>query len=122
MWTSEEMELVAHRGDDRVLLRLVHAALPPDDDWWSHYERDIPPRNETKSNAMIHMSISCSDNPETLRSLAARFPKLGSFIAPFVVSGDHGIWFAETLWQGHFSVWGRPVDLQRCTHLPAEPV
>jgi hypothetical protein len=122
MWTAEDDELVAHRGDGRLLYRLVDASTTTEDDWRSHYEEGQPPRKAQIASAVIHMSISCADNPDVLRGLAHRWPQLGSFIASFDVMGDLGIWYAETLWPGHYSIWGRPADLQRCVHLPAEPV
>jgi hypothetical protein len=81
----------------------------------SLYPRPLGSRDE-------HMSISCWEDREHLRTLAREYPKIGSFIVAFEVRGELGIWLAETGTQGHYSVWGRPADLQRCAQLPAEPV
>jgi hypothetical protein len=37
---------------------------------------------------------------------------LGDHLARLVLDGGRGIWFAETLGPGHYTVWGRAHDLE----------
>ena len=121
-WTAESPELVALRGEGQRLLRLVHSRLTTEDDWRSHYELGEKPRKSEVVSALDHMGLSLWESPEPLRALAGRYPQLGTFIVEVEVRGDLGIWLAETGPPGHFTLWGRPADLQRCAQLPSTPV
>jgi hypothetical protein len=69
------------------------------------------------------MGLSMWDRSEPLIALSHRWPQqLGTFLAEVHIVGELGIWFAETGPEGHFTVWGRSVDLQRCVRLPHHPV
>lgn len=110
------------RGDGRILLRLVSAAVTTEDDWRSHYERGEAPRKSEISSALDHMGLSLWDRPEPLMALSNQYPQLGKFLAEVRIDGELGVWFAETGPEGHYTVWGRPADLQRCVGLPHHPV
>jgi hypothetical protein len=96
--------------------------MPQESDWRSHYELGEEPRRFEIRNALTHFGVSMFDRPENARRLAQRWPRLGLFIAEIELGGELGIWFAETGSVGHFTVWGRPTELQRCVRLPTVPV
>lgn len=120
--THDDPEVFPRRGDERQLLRLVRSALTSEADWQSNYERGDPPRKSEIASALDHMGLSMWDRPEPLISLSRQWPKLGTFMAEVRLVGELGIWFAETGPEGHFIVWGRPADLQRCAGLRHYPV
>lgn len=123
--THESPELFAYRGNGRPLYRLVHAAVTTEEDWRSHYERGEPPRKAEIANAMDHFALSMWDREHihVLERLSNRFPeRLGTSVAEVELNGDLGIWYAETGPEGHYTVWGRPADLQRSVSLPTHPV
>ncbi len=106
-------------------MRLVQARSTTEEDWRSHYEMGAVPRKTQIESALIHMGLSMydSDRMPALVNLANRYgDKLGRFVVSVQMDGDLGVWLAETGSLGHFTVWGRPADLQRCVHLPAEPI
>ena len=122
-WTAEDPELTAFRGDGRLLYRLVHARLTGEEDWQSHYEQRKKPRQAEIVNAMDHMGVSVWESIDHLRSLHRAFgDRIGSFMVGVELRGDLGLWYAETGPEGHYTIWGRPADLQRCADLPARPV
>ena len=124
-WQSGDRELQAHLGDGRILFRLVHSESTTEDDWRSHYELGARPRKTEIESALDHMGLSMWDNPEILLRLIERpsmRKALGEFVAEVEVKGSLGVWFAETHSEGHFTIWGRPQDLQRCVRLPTHHV
>ena len=121
--TDDESEIFPIRGDGRRLWRLVHSGLTDEDDWRSHYERGDPPRRSEVVSALSHMSLSMWDRVQPLHVLSKRYPRqLGTYIVAIDAFGELGLWLAATGPEGHFSVWGRPADLQRSAQLPARPV
>jgi hypothetical protein len=122
-WTAEDPELVAYRGGGQVLYRLTDSRLTSEEDWRSHYEQGTRPRHAEIPNAMDHMGLSVWESQDHLRALHAQFgDKIGTFIVGVEINGDLGIWLAETGPEGHYTIWGRPADLQRSAHLPGVPV
>ena len=122
-WLAEDDELTAYRGDGRHLFCLMHASTTVEEDWRSHYEKKKKPRHAEIVNAMDHMGLSMWDAIEPLGELSRQFPKqLGTFVVRVELDGALGIWFAETGPEGHYTVWGRPADLQRSASLPGLPV
>jgi hypothetical protein len=120
---DEDSEIFPRRGDGRTLYRLVASAVTTEDDWRSHYELHEPPRKVGIQSALRHMGLSMWDRVEPLEQLSKRrWPRLGRFIAEVRLVGELGIWFADVEPEGHFAVWGRPPDLQRCVGLPHRSV
>lgn len=122
--TDDSSELIAFRGDRRILYRLVPSSVTTEDDWRSNYERGDPPRKAEIASALNHFALSMWDQEHVgvLYDLSQRWPQLGRFVAEVEMNGELGIWYAETGPEGHFSVWGRPSDLQRSVNLPTYAV
>ena len=107
-------ELLCHRGDGRHVHCMLKTSRPAEDDWRSHYEQRKKPRRSQIGSALDHMALSMWESPDDLIALNEQFErKLGDFIAVVELSGEEGIWFAETGPEGHHNVWGRPAALQR---------
>ena len=119
---SDDPALDVRRGDGRTVYRLSDTSEPTEEDWQSPFARGDRPRKAQIPNVLIHLGLSMTDRPEPLLSLRRAFPNLGDFIVDVELRGDLGVWFADTLWDGHYTVWGRPSDLVRCARLPGHAV
>jgi hypothetical protein len=61
------------------------------------------------------MGLSTWTSPDSARAKNNEFGgKLGDRIAELELSGDLGVWWAQTFNPEHVTVWGRPEDLDRC--------
>jgi len=80
----------------------------------SNYELNAIPRKVEVRSAAIHMGISTVATAEVARSLAARWPAMGPLIGRLELTPDHGFSLAQTGFPGHWTVWGRPDDLEAC--------
>jgi hypothetical protein len=80
----------------------------------SNYERGMPPRGPENRAAAVHMALSMFESIEVAAQLAGRVPKLGGHIATLDLQPDLGLCVAKTGGPSHWSVWGRPLQLERC--------
>lgn len=80
----------------------------------SHYELGRPPRGPEDRAAVIHMALSMFDSPDVTSQLASRVPKLGGHIATVELRPGLGLCVAKTGGPAHWSVWGRPLQLESC--------
>jgi hypothetical protein len=102
--------LVASRGDGRHVFRLSRGETR---DLRSDYEAGKPPRKHQKSNALLHMGLTTWIDAEQAAEVNRLFDgRLGDRIITIMLDGDRGIWFADTLGPGHYTVWGRRDDLE----------
>lgn len=60
------------------------------------------------------MAVSMFDRRGVAPALARRVPKLGGHVATMELTPGLGICVAKTACPAHWSVWGRPVQLQSC--------
>jgi hypothetical protein len=60
------------------------------------------------------MALSMFDSFDVAAQLAGRVPKLGGHIATLNLLPDLGICIAKTGGPAHWSVWGRPLQLESC--------
>ncbi len=80
----------------------------------SNYEQGKPPRGPENRAAAVHMALSMFDSVDVAAQLAGRVPKLGGHIATLHLQPDLGICIAKTGGAAHWSVWGRPLQLESC--------
>jgi hypothetical protein len=81
------------------------------DSFKSHYELGMPPRRFETRSSVIHMGITTWQTESRAIGTARAFPKIGSFVAEMVLTGNNGFNYAETGPPGHFTVWGDPLKL-----------
>ncbi len=60
------------------------------------------------------MALSMFDSADVAAQLAARVPKLGGHIATIDLVPGFGLSVAKTGGPAHWSVWGRPLQLETC--------
>jgi hypothetical protein len=84
------------------------------DAFQSNYEQGKPPRGPENRAAAVHMALSMFDSIDVAGQLAGRVPKLGGNIAALDLQPDLGICIAKTGGPAHWSVWGRPLQLESC--------
>jgi hypothetical protein len=80
----------------------------------SHYEQNLPPRGPEDRAAVIHMALSMFASVEVAAQLAERVPKLGGHVATVDLAPGLGLCVAKTGGPAHWSVWGRPLQLESC--------
>jgi hypothetical protein len=80
----------------------------------SNYERCMPPRGPENRAAAVHMALSMFESIDVAAQLASRVPKLGGHIATLDLQPDLGLCVAKTGGPSHWSVWGRPLQLEGC--------
>lgn len=102
--SEQRLFRISHARDDEAFLECLR----------SHYELQRPPRGPEHRAAVIHMALSMFDSREIARQLAVRVPKLGGHIATVDLRPDLGICIAKTGGPAHWSVWGRPAQLEAC--------
>ncbi len=105
--------LVAPLREIATVHRIVrgHASPATLDSLRSHYERDLPPRGYERRLAVIHMGLSVFSSQEAARAIALRWPKIGRFLAEMQLQPGSGFCLADTGRPGHFTLWGRPLQL-----------
>jgi len=102
--------LVASRGDGRRVFRLGRGETL---DLRSDYEAGRPPRKHQKTNALLHMGLTTWSDANQAAEVNRLFDgRLGDRIVTITLDGDRGIWFADTLGPGHYTIWGRSSDLE----------
>lgn len=77
----------------------------------SHYERGAPPRGYERRLAVIHMGLSTFSTQEAAQAMALRWPTIGTFVAELRLEPEHGFCLADTGQPGHWTLWGRPLQL-----------
>ncbi len=77
----------------------------------SHYEQGAPPRGYERRLAVIHMGLSVFSTQAAARAMALRWPMIGTFIAELNLEPEHGFCLADTGQRGHWTLWGRPLQL-----------
>lgn len=77
----------------------------------SHYERGAPPRGYERRLAVIHMGLSVFSTPAAAGAMALKWPMIGTFIAELNLEPEHGFCLADTGQRGHWTLWGRPLQL-----------
>jgi hypothetical protein len=83
------------------------------DDLRSHYELDLPPRGVEDRATVIHMAISMFETAERCWELIDRMNgRIGDRVAELALVPDRGVCVAKTGGPAHWSVWGRPAELQ----------
>jgi hypothetical protein len=80
----------------------------------SHYEQGLLPRGPENRAAVVHMALSMFDAPSVAAQLARRVPKLGGHVATLDLQPGVGLCVAKTGGPAHWSVWGRPLQLESC--------
>jgi len=84
------------------------------DAFQSNYEQRKRPRGPENRAAVVHMALSMFDSVDVVKHLAGRVPQLGGHIATLDLQPGLGICIAKTGGPAHWSVWGRPVQLESC--------
>jgi hypothetical protein len=77
----------------------------------SHYERGAPPRGYERRLAVIHMGLSVFSTLAAAEAMALKWPMIGTFIAELKLEPEHGFCLADTGQRGHWTLWGRPLQL-----------
>jgi hypothetical protein len=77
----------------------------------SHYEWGAPPRGYERRLAVIHMGLSVFSTQAAARAMALKWPMIGTFIAELNLEPEHGFCLADTGQRGHWTLWGRPLQL-----------
>jgi len=77
----------------------------------SHYEQGAPPRGYERRLAVIHMGLSVFSTPAAAGAMALKWPMIGTFIAELNLEPEHGFCLADTGQWGHWTLWGRPLQL-----------
>ncbi len=77
----------------------------------SHYERGAPPRGYERRLAVIHMGLSVFSTHAAARAMALKWPAIGTFVAELSLEPENGFCLADTGQQGHWTLWGRPLQL-----------
>lgn len=88
--------------------------IPPQvDSFRSHYELQRPPRGAEVRAAVIHMAVSMFETPALCWDLIARTRgRIGDHVAELRLVPGRGVCLANTGGRLHWSVWGRPDELQ----------
>jgi len=76
----------------------------------SHYERGAPPRGYERRLAVIHMGLSVFST-SAAGAMALKWPMIGTLIAELKLEPEHGFCLADTGQRGHWTLWGRPLQL-----------
>jgi hypothetical protein len=87
----------------------------------SHYELGEEPRRVERNSTAIHMGISVYMRAHMAHETAARFPKLGDYVARLELRAGLGVNLAQTGNPGHLTMWADPVKLT-ATVADIEPV
>ncbi|MGA7704535.1 MAG: hypothetical protein WB998_06525 [Solirubrobacteraceae bacterium] len=61
--------------------------------------------------AVIHMGLSVFSTRAAARAMALKWPMIGTFVAELNLGPEHGFCVADTGQRGHFTLWGRPLQL-----------
>jgi hypothetical protein len=77
----------------------------------SHYEQGAPPRGYERRLAVIHMGLSVFSTQAAAKVMALRWPMIGRFVAELNLEPEHGFCLADTGQPGHWTLWGRPLQL-----------
>lgn len=83
------------------------------DSFRSHYELDRPPRGPEERATVIHMGVSMFETAAPCWNLLERTQgRIGDCVAELLLGPGRGICVAKTGGPFHWSVWGRPGELQ----------
>ena len=77
----------------------------------SHYERGAPPRGYERRLAVIHMGLSVFSTRGAAAAMALKWPMIGMFVAELNLEPGNGLCLADTGQPGHWTLWGRPLQL-----------
>lgn len=92
--------------------RVVQTDPPTEADFLSHKARGVVLRRDTPYYRRLSEGVSVSSTLEAARSLAARFPAMGRFIAILDIAEGGAIVFEQTTEVStHHTLWGEPRDI-----------
>jgi len=116
-WTPargrQVLEVVHLLENEMTVFRVVDTSRRGDDNFRSAYELGAPPpRRIQLVSTPIWMALSTLTTLDMARSRARAFPVLGNKIAEMHLQAGLGFALAETIEEGHVSVWGDPVKLR----------
>ncbi len=95
-----------------TLYRVVKTDPPTTEDFLSHRERGIPLQKNTPELRRSWEGVSATTTLEAAHSLAALFPRMGSFVAVLEIDPDGPVRFERTLASPtHYDIWGEPRNL-----------
>jgi hypothetical protein len=97
------------------LFRICGASTDPAhlDSFRSHYELQRSPRGPEVWATVIHMAVSMFETDAPCRGLIDRTRgRIGDRVAELRLGLGHGVCVAKTGGPLHWSVWGRPDELQ----------
>ncbi len=77
----------------------------------SHYEHGAPPRGYERRLAVIHMGLSVFSTRAAARAMALKWSTIGMFVAELDLKPGNGFCIADTGQRGHWTLWGRPLQL-----------
>jgi hypothetical protein len=95
----------------RIVRGADHSAPAVLDSLRSHYERGAPPRGYERRLAVIHMGLSVFSTRAAAGAMALKWPMIGMFVAELDLEPGNGICLADTGQPGHWTLWGRPLQL-----------
>ena len=101
--------------DEMRLFRVCTAPTAPGqlDSFRSHYELQRPPRGPEGRATAIHMALSMFETADPCWNLIERTRgRIGDHVAQLCLVPGRGICVAKTGGPLHWSVWGRPAELQ----------
>jgi hypothetical protein len=94
--------------------RIVKTNPPTEADFLSHAARGLPLRRDTPESRRSWERVSVYDSLERARSIVARFPAIGAFIAELEIEPDGSVAYEQSGDDPHhFDVDGPPDRLLR---------
>lgn len=101
--------------EELVVYRIVRSDIAEDpvliNSFKSHYEMREPPRKVERTSTVLHMGVSVFSSRDAAFGVAARFPRLGGFVARLSLGYGQGVNYAYTGLTSHLTLWADPVKL-----------
>jgi len=98
---------------DMRLYRISKSEPAKLDDFRSHYELALRPRGAEDRATVVHMAVSMFGTADSGWELIERTDgRIGDRVAEVALPAGRGVCVAKTGGPSHWSVWGRPAELQ----------
>lgn len=102
-------------GETLTCWRIVRSEHPDDpvflNSLRSHYELSAEPRSVERTSHLIFLGISTYVDESIAHETAARFRKIGDWLAQLRIEHGHGFNYAQTGHRSHLTIWGDPIKL-----------
>ncbi len=119
-WETRARLMVGFESEFHVVVlqeprRLYRGCFGPDrieQALTSNYENGRNPHPADLRATVLHMAVSMFEDKDLVLHLAQRRPdRVGDHVATVELQPGFGVCIADTSGPGHWSVWGRPVQL-----------